>query len=139
MRIVYCKADDPKTIIPSFQKKLHDKYNIPHSEIKVDLEKNDIECGYYHIHFCKEREWEILTTTKPGTGYLTIPFNRLLLSKNGVNPYQCKLHDLFNLIKESCKTSDDTKEVKPVETKAPILTTEKNTEPPAQEKVQFKL
>lgn len=136
MRVVYCKADDPKVIIPSFQKKLHEKYKIPHAGIKVDLEKNDIECGYYHIHFCKEREWEILSTTRPGSSYLTIPFNRLLLSKNGVKPEQCKLNILFDLIKESCTISDDAEKVE--EKKEEIPTMEENTEVPTQ-KVQFKL
>ena len=101
MRNVFCKAENPKETIEVFVKKLREKYGIPSNKIIVDKKDNNIDCGYYHIHFCKEREWEILSTTKPGSGYLTVPYNRLLLSKNGVHPEMCKLNHLFNIVQAS--------------------------------------
>ena len=107
MRNVFCKAEEPKDTIRAFSRRLHEKFGIPKESIKVIDEKNDIECGYYHIHFCKEREWEILSTTRPGSGYLTVPYNRLLLSKNGVAPEDCKLNTLMELVFKSCDLSDN--------------------------------
>ena len=101
MRNVFCKAENPKETIEVFSKKLREKYGIPSNKIIVDKKNNNIDCGCYHIHFCKEREWEIMSTTKPGCGYLTIPYNRLLLSKNGVSPDMCKLNHLFAIVAAS--------------------------------------
>lgn len=103
MRNVFCKAEDPKQTIQSFAKRLHEKYGLDYNQISCNYDDNSLDAGYYHVHFCKEREWEILSTTRPGSGYLTIPFNRLLLSKNGVNPEDCKLNTLFELIAESAE------------------------------------
>jgi hypothetical protein len=103
MRSVFCKAEDPKVAMRALAKQLHNKYGVVATVIE---EKNDIECGYYNIHFCKEREWEILSTTRPGSGYLTIPYNRLLLSANGVKPEDCKLNRLIELAVKSCHDSE---------------------------------
>ena len=108
MRTVYCKAEDPKQAMNALAKKLRNKYGAVANVIE---EKNTLECGYYTIHFCKEREWEILSTTRTGSGYLTIPYNRLLLSKNGVRPEDCKLNHLIELIIDSCKHVEDFTEV----------------------------
>ena len=122
MRNVFCKAEDPKEIMEVFAKKLREKYGIPSTKIVVDKKNNNIDCGYYHIHFCKEREWEIMSTTKPGCGYLTIPYNRLLLSKNGVRPEMCKLNHLFAIVTASVEEEIAMEKTNPMVTSKDIVT-----------------
>ena len=122
MRNVFCKAEDPKEIMEVFAKKLREKYCIPSNKIIIDKKNNNIDCGYYHIHFCKEREWEIMSTTKPGCGYLTIPYNRLLLSKNGVRPEMCKLNHLFAIVTASVEEEIAMEKTNPMVTSQNIVT-----------------
>ena len=122
MRNVFCKAEDPKEIMEVFAKKLREKYGVPSNKIIVDKKNNNIDCGYYHIHFCKEREWEIMSTTKPGCGYLTIPYNRLLLSKNGVKPDMCKLNNLFAIVVASVEEEIAMEKTNPMVTSQNIVT-----------------
>lgn len=60
-----------------------------------------IECGNYEISFLSKRQWEMKLSQDPQSGYLTIPYNRILLStKNGVKPEQCNLKGLQALLVE---------------------------------------
>ena len=55
----------------------------------------------------KKRQWELKLSQDPQSGYLTIPYNRFLLStKNGVKPDQCNLKGLQKLLTEDKKNSE---------------------------------
>jgi valyl-tRNA synthetase len=66
----------------------------------VGENKIEVTCKGYDIKFLEERQWITYTTTRAGTGYLTIPYNRILISPFGVAQEDCKLSKLLELIKE---------------------------------------
>lgn len=67
---------------------------------KMSDNKTEISCGSYNIQFLSKRQWAIKESEAPQTGYLTIPYNRILLSLNGVKKDQCNLKGLQKLLIE---------------------------------------
>lgn len=93
--------DVANTYFKILSKKSQD-YNIPEL-----VNENTIKCGNYDIYFLSKRQWELKLSQDPQSGYLTIPYNRFLLStKNGVKPDQCNLKGLQKLLTEDKKNSE---------------------------------
>ena len=100
MRNVYCKTDsvaDSKACA----KAMHMRFlKMGYDSKLIGENKIEIHCKGYDIKFLDERQWLTYTTTKVGTGYLTIPYNRILISPFGVPQEDCKLNKLIQLVKE---------------------------------------
>ena len=100
MRNVYCKTDsvvESKDCARALYTKLHRSgYNPEY----IGENKIEIQCNGYDIKFLEEKQWLTYTTTRCGTGYLTIPYNRILMSPLGVAQEDCKLVKLLELIKK---------------------------------------
>lgn len=98
MRNVYCKVDnitEAKSCTKILGSKL-EKCNLP---VEYDSEGTGFICNKYDVNFIPENQWEKISITKGGTGYLTIPYNRMLNNPNGVKKEQCNLPSLIKLIK----------------------------------------
>ena len=100
MRNVYCKTDsvdDAKSCAKALFNKL---YKMGYNPEFISENRMEVACKGYDIKFLDEKQWLVYTTTKPGTGYMTIPYNRILISPHGVQQEDCKLFKLLELIKE---------------------------------------
>ena len=96
MRIVYCKCDSveiAKETAKAFKGML-ERRNI---EVNTINDKK-LTCNGYDVSFLCEKEVLELQATRPGTAYLCIPYNRILLSQLGVNPEKCNLKGLLECI-----------------------------------------
>ena len=95
MRIVYCKSETHDHAIDTsiaFFNLLKKRGLSP------TIHESIVECNGYRVEFVSKRQFDTLASTKPMSAYLTIPYNRLLLSANGVKPEDCKLVKLTRLI-----------------------------------------
>lgn len=100
MRNVYCKVDDVSEA-KTCCKALYTKFVKLGLNPEIDVAGiPEIKCKGYDIKFLEERQWLSFTTTKAGTGYLTIPYNRILISPHGVPQADCKLSRLIELVKQ---------------------------------------
>lgn len=100
MRNVYCKTD---SIIDSKNcaRALYTKFcKLGLNPEYIGENRIEIKCNNYDIKFLEEKQWLTYTTTKSGTGYMTIPYNRILISPNGVAQEDCKLSKLIDLVKK---------------------------------------
>ena len=100
MRNVYCKTDsivESKDCTWALYNKLYKMGLNPKYAKDSEIE---LECNGYDIKFLEEKQWLVYTTTKAGTGYLTIPYNRILMSPLGVSQEDCKLGKLLELVKK---------------------------------------
>lgn len=100
MRNVYCKSDDIDTA-----RKCAKLLNSKLIENKLDTKiinksKTEIICNNYDIKFLTPKQWTELQNIKPGSGYMTIPYDRVLLSLKGVQKEECKLSNLIELVKK---------------------------------------
>ena len=100
MRRIYIfqeTSDDAKKIAATYYNSLirnQKLYNMPRK-----ISDTMIECGRYQIFFLTKRQWQIKMSEAPESGYLTIPYNRFLLSKQGGVPSdQCNLKGLQKLL-----------------------------------------
>lgn len=96
MRIVYCKCDSveiAKETARTF------KGVLKRRNIKVNtINDKKLTCNGYDISFIHEKEFLELQATRPGTAYIVIPYNRILLSQRGVDPDKCNLVGLLDCI-----------------------------------------
>ena len=100
MRNVYCKSESIEDS-KKCAKALYMKFNkLGLNPKMIGESKIEIECKGYDIKFLEEKQWLTYTTTKAGTGYLTIPYNRILISPFGVSQEECKLSRLIELVKQ---------------------------------------
>lgn len=100
MRNVYCKTDnisESKDCARALYTKFYSLGLNPKYEGENRIE---LTCKGYDIKFLEEKQWLTYTTTKAGTGYMTIPYNRILNSPFGVDQADCKLSKLIQLVKE---------------------------------------
>ena len=100
MRNVYCKTD---TISESKDctRALYTKFYKMGLDPKYEGENGiEISCKGYDIKFLEDKQWLTYTTTRAGTGYITIPYNRILISPFGVSQEECRLSKLIQLVKE---------------------------------------
>lgn len=99
MRLVYCKCDDinsAERCAIRLSNILQDKGLKP-----IIKEKRIVDCNGYSVEFCNDRIWLTLTSTYGGRGYLTIPYNHILISsRGGVKQEDCTMQNLIRLIEE---------------------------------------
>jgi len=99
MRNIYIMqetSDDAKKVANTYYgilSKNNSNYKTPE---KVD--DFTINCGSYQIQFLSKRKWEAKMSSAPQSGYLTIPYNRFLLSPSGVPNTECNLKGMQNLL-----------------------------------------
>ncbi len=99
MRNIYIMqetSNDAKRVTNTYYSilsKNHTSYKTPE---KVD--DFTIKVGSYQIQFLSKRKWEALMSSSPQSGYLTIPYNRFLLSPSGVQSTDCNLKGLQKIL-----------------------------------------
>lgn len=87
--------DDAVKLANTYFKILNNKELYKTAEKTSDT---NIKCGSYEIQFLSRRQWDAKGNTAPQSGYLTIPYNRFLLSTNGVKSENCNLKGLQKLL-----------------------------------------
>lgn len=99
MRNVYCKTDSIEES-KKCAKALYTRFSkIGLNPELVGESKLEVKCNGYDIKFLEDKQWLTYTTTRSGTGYITIPYNRILISPLGVPQEECKLGKLIELVK----------------------------------------
>ena len=99
MRNVYIMqetSDDAKKVANTYYGILSKNNTVYNTPEKVD--DYTIHCGVYEIQFLSKRKWEAKMSSSPQSGYLTIPYNRFLLSPTGVASSECNLKGLQKLL-----------------------------------------
>ena len=102
MRKIFIKqesAEDAKQTAQSYYKILKNSpqlYCTPSLEFEQGITR--VICGNYTIDFLSQRQWNMKGSECPKSAYMTIPYNRILLSDNGVTSDRCKLKELQNLL-----------------------------------------
>ena len=103
MRNVYCKTESVEES-KKCARGLASRFARKGLEVEMNEDtKIEFKCNGYDIWFLDEKQWLTFTTTKAGTGYLTIPYNRILISPHGVPQDDCRLVKLVELVEKGFK------------------------------------
>lgn len=102
MRLVFCQCKDVDEA-RSYATRMANVFE--NKDLKTTLEEDNtlLVCNGYRIKFVGEREWLVLTTTQPGKGYLTIPYNQILNNPAGVKKEDCTIDNLVKLVVKGYK------------------------------------
>ena len=100
MRNVYCKTESIEESKKCARALYNRFYKLGYNPQYIGENKIELSCKGYDIKFLEDKQWLTFTTTKAGTGYMTIPYNRILISPYGVKQEECKLGRLLELVRE---------------------------------------